>query len=545
MKKLGWLLTLMVACGGAAQKLSAQQDETMAPVRVARLTYFAGAVDVARADNTGQDEPVMNMPLSEGTRLITGDYGQAEVEFEDGSLLRITPRSTVALARLELESGVARTSMTVLGGLVYFELRKSAGYSYTVSAGGVTLSPVENAVVRVSLPDGPAVFSVVSGSVRVEKGFTAEIHAGESLHADARDESRYFLTEQIPLESWDGWNEQRDREAADETERRTSARDGFAGVQGYGWSDLDANGTWYDVAGEGQVWQPYAADEQFDPYGYGGWVWQGVGYVWASGYQWGWTPYRCGRWDFFPGFGWGWLPDNRCGRWGSGGGQVLLGRRLPPRYKVIPVPLRTPVKVHPILIVHSPDGPRPPLHRGHDSTVQEIHGTKWTPLARLGGVPRTGPTLGLSRDYPVNPSTHLAVVGKVPKEESRTAPAGGTASDWRAIRPEPIAPVGGVLSQRPVENGDEPVRQRPGRSAPASPGSATAPAMPVRTIREPVRNSTPVQTPNHPMAPATPPAQPVQAPKPAPAPAPAPVYHPPVPAPPAAAPAKAPTNKPQ
>lgn len=510
MKQLIWLVILF----GTLTAAKAQQDEAAAPVRLARLTYFAGAVQVSRADNTGQDDPVLNMPLSEGTRLTCGDYGQAEVEFEDGSLLRVTPRSAVLLDGLSLEAGVAKTSITTLAGLVYFELRKSAGYSYLVSAGGVLLSPVENAVVRVSQGDGPAVFAVLSGSVRLDHGFSAEVRAGETLQADAKDDARYFLNQQVAVESWDSWNTDRDRAAADETEKRTAARDAYAGVQGYGWSDLDTSGTWYDVPGEGQVWQPAAADDQFDPYGYGNWVWQGVGYVWASGYAWGWTPYRCGRWEYFPGFGWGWEPDARCHRWGSGGGEVLIGHRRPPHYKEIPLPPRTPVKVHPILIVRAPDGPRPPLHWGG---AQVIRGTRWTPLTPVGGVARTGPALGLSRDYPVNVSTHLAVVGKVQSPDApRTPGVQGSVSGSK------------IVGNRPVSGGEPAQRPRP--YAPVNPG---------RPVQEPVRTTAPVQTPvRPPMAPVAPPRQ-TQ-------PAPAPVYHsppPPAAAPPQPAPLKVETPK--
>ena len=71
-------------------------------------------------------------------------------------------------------------------------------------------------------------------------------------------------------------------------------------------ADLDANGSWYNVPGQGQVWQPtIAEDTDFDPYGYGSWVaYPSVGYVWASGYPWGWTPFHCGHWSYWNGFGW-------------------------------------------------------------------------------------------------------------------------------------------------------------------------------------------------------------------------------------------------
>lgn len=521
MKRLGWLLALVVWCAACG----AQQDEASAPVRAGRLTYFAGAVEVQRADNTGVDEPVLNMPIAEGTRLVCSDYGQAEVEFEDGSLLRVTPRSSVSIDMLGLQGGVAQTGMTVLGGLVYFELRKSPGYSYAVSAGGVAMAPVENAEVRVALGDGPAEFAVLSGTVRVDGGFTTEVQAGESVRADAKDASRYFLSAQIALESWDSWNGERDRAAADETERRTAARDDFAGVQGYGWSDLDANGTWYDVPGEGQVWQPYAADEGFDPYGYGGWVWQSLGYVWASGYQWGWTPFRCGRWEYFPGFGWGWIPDARCKRWGSEGGVVLVGSRRPEHYKPTLAPPKGPVKTHPILYVRGPNGPRPPVLTGGE---KQIHGKAWVPLAVVGSVARTGPALGLSRDYPVNPATHVAVQGRVAKDDGVVAGSTDVAghevlgAGWRAVEARP-APGAATGTQRTPPVATEPT------SAPVS----------QRPVQEPMRTSVPVQAPVRTIAPVP------QRPAPAPTPPP-PVYRAPAPPPPpAAAPPKVDTSKPK
>ena len=516
MKHLCWLLALWVGfavCG-------AQQDEAAAPVRAARLTYFAGAVQVERQDNTGVDEPVMNMPIGEGTRLVCGNYGEAEIEFEDGSLVRITPRSTVTVDALGLEGGVAQTAMTVLSGLVYFELRKSPGYVYNISADGVHLTPTENAVMRISFadPNTPAEFSVLSGTIRVDRGFSTEVHAGESLHADAKDSLRYFLNSQIVPETWDSWNDARDRAAADETEQRTAARDVYAGVQGYGWSDLDANGTWYDVPGEGEIWQPDVADEGFDPYGYGGWVWQGVGYVWASGYRWGWTPFRCGRWEFYPGFGWGWAPDQQCGRWGSHGGLVLVGVKRPEHYKFVQAPPKQPVKVHPIVIVLGPNGPRPPILTGGE---KQIHGKLWAPLARVGGVAHSGPALGLSRDYPVNLTTHLAVQGKVAKEDPLAGnQPSGVAAGWRSVTAQPAPATGApVTRQRPVPTAPPPV---------ANPSATSRTPLPAQA---PLRITAPVQAP--------------AAQRPAPAPPP-PVYRAPAPAPaPAAAPPKVETSKPK
>lgn len=519
----------------SAMGVCAQQDETAAPLRVARLSYFSGSVEVQRADNTGDPDgqPVLNMPIGEGSRVSLGDYAEAELEFEDGSVVRLTPRSTLLVDGLTVEGGVARTKLTVLGGLVYLELRKSAGYVYEVTAGGVTLEPVENSVARILLEEGPAIFSVLSGTVRVERGFSAEIKAGESLHADPADESRYFLQTQVSAEAWDNWNAERDRAAVEQTASATAARDGYAGTQGYGWSDLDASGTWYDVPGEGAVWQPAAADEQFDPYGFGSWVWQGTGYTWASGYSWGWVPYRCGHWSYFSGFGWGWQGDAGCGRWGSHPGGVRLGPRRPPHYHPVLIPMIAEGSVHRTIPVRDANGPRPALLPGG---IKRVHGEEWKPVQKLGLVPvRTGSSL--ARDYPVNARTRQPVLGVSPKNEQETVIGRAPSANWRELegrrvvtesgtgRRQPGLPANGTGAPGPASSGAEGGRSGQGnvatRPVPVRAGPVKAPE---GEILAPHHTPVIVVAPNGqlPVRVAAPPALPATVPAAPPRPAPAP-----------------------
>ena len=46
----------------------------------------------------------------------------------------------------------------------------------------------------------------------------------------------------------------------------------------------------------------------------------GYGYLWVSGYPWGYMPFQCGAWNFYDGFGWGWAPGMGGCRpwWGMG-----------------------------------------------------------------------------------------------------------------------------------------------------------------------------------------------------------------------------------
>jgi len=60
-------------------------------VRIVRLSNVEGTVQVEPQRGKGYENAFLNMPMVEGMKLATKDNGRAEVEFEDGSTLRITP----------------------------------------------------------------------------------------------------------------------------------------------------------------------------------------------------------------------------------------------------------------------------------------------------------------------------------------------------------------------------------------------------------------------------------------------------------------------
>ncbi len=303
------------------------QTSPTANVRVVRLSDVEGAVQVVLGNGTQFSSAVMNMPLTQGSRIETGQDGRAEIEFEDGSVARITPNSSLNLTQLGTSAtGALDTTLKQPSGLVYYELRSDAQTSFTVAFDQRTVMPTINSTFRVDLGATPPDLAVIDGGVQVHgasNGYLAEVRQNQTIQFKPSNGSNYTIAQGIVPNGFDDWNDQRDQEAAKEAANQTPARvqQGGGSIMEAGWGSLDSYGGWYPMPGYGNVWQPYGAGPGFDPYGYGAWadMGMGMGMSWISGYPWGWLPFHYGMWSYIGGFGWGWMP----GAYGMGMGMGM------------------------------------------------------------------------------------------------------------------------------------------------------------------------------------------------------------------------------
>ncbi len=68
--------------------------------RIVRLSDVQGSVQIDKNTGLGFEDAFLNLPITQGTQLRTGDRGRAEMEFEDGSSMRLTPNTTVQFSKL-------------------------------------------------------------------------------------------------------------------------------------------------------------------------------------------------------------------------------------------------------------------------------------------------------------------------------------------------------------------------------------------------------------------------------------------------------------
>ncbi len=407
-----------VALGVLAIGLGTAQANAQANAsNVARISFVQGSVQLMAGQGTGYQQAVINMPVLDGSSLQTGGDGQAEVEFGDGSVARLTPNSGLQFDHL----GQDQVHMQQLGGLSYYEFNVGEGHPpFTVQFGNVSFQPSASSIVRTSLDSGWEV-AVINGSVEVQGDAIPGVDVAENQTMRGTPDGNgapYAVAQGINGDSWDNWNEDRDQEIAQEASQQTPVRDEAANSQSESWNDLDADGNWYPVEGQGNVWVPAGVGAGWDPYGAGYWAYYPTaGYTWVSSYPWGWLPYHCGNWNYYS-FGWGWAPGG-CGTVWS---PVIVVRNHPPGWAMPLRPvvygggLRPPQGIHPVpgqrLIVVD----RGPAARG-----------PWA-LNGNGNVPRP------DHQQALNFNGHtIAPVARVHFQPQTFAAAKGTAPGSRAV----------------------------------------------------------------------------------------------------------------
>jgi uncharacterized protein DUF6600/FecR-like protein len=303
-------LVVLTAAACALLALPALADSQ---ARIVRLSDVQGVVQIDKNTGMGFENAFLNLPITQGTQLKTGDRGRAEIEFEDGSTLRLTPNTSVEFSTLGLsDAGKHISAINLVEGMAYVNWLGKSGDEFSLNFSREKIALDHAAHFRVSTSTETAIVAVFKGDVDVE-GPSGKLAVEKKKTAtfDTADDDKSTVADNIadaPLDSWD-------KESIayhDQYSRNNST------PYGYGVSDLNYYGAYSNVPGYGMMWQPYFAGVGWDPFMDGAWAWYpGYGYMFASAYPWGWMPYRYGNWAFIPGFGWMWQPGG-FNSWGTG-----------------------------------------------------------------------------------------------------------------------------------------------------------------------------------------------------------------------------------
>ncbi len=346
-------------------------------VRIIRLSYIDGSVEMDRATGQGMEKAILNTPVTEGVRLATGNDGLAEVEFENNSTIRLGENSEVQFTKLLIDDNGAKVNeVALVRGTAYFDTKGSKDDIYRAKLGDSIFLVHRDTQLRLSDDDGNPKVSVLKGEVELaNQPREVKIGKKETLTVDPNSASGYEIAKGVDAEPLDRWNNERSAYQQAYSYNNSGVS---SGLNGYGYSDLNYYGGWSNIAGVGYGWQPYGVDNWlgWNPYLAGAWAfYPGFGYTWASAYPWGWLPYHYGSWTFVGGSGWFWIPGG--GNFYRNNGWYYSGFR--------PVP-----------VVHGPAGwvapTRPP--------VPVVGAVSYAPTVKVGTIGNLPPTIPGGRVVP-------------------------------------------------------------------------------------------------------------------------------------------------
>ena len=304
-RQCAWLL-LVLLCA-----LPALADSK---VRIVRVSYVEGDVQLDRGDGHGFIRAFQNMPVIEGVRLWTRGDARVEVEFADGGTLRMVPDSLINFEELRTgNSGEKITRVDLQQGTLYADLKDHDHDELAFTFAQQQLTLKHSSRFRLDIDNEQLKVAVFRGEVELQRqnAERVKIKKNETLAIDLNEPERYYLSKGIVEGPHDYWDREREGQRV-EAENRYRARTYPVSNLDYGYYDLVPYGSWVSVPTYGYVWRPFNVAIGWDPFAYGAWVYYpGFGYVWNSAYPWGWTPYRYGSWVFINNRGWCWRAGPR------------------------------------------------------------------------------------------------------------------------------------------------------------------------------------------------------------------------------------------
>src|SRR5579872_4074311 len=99
--------------------------------RIVRLSDVQGSVQIDKNTGLGFENAFVNLPI---TQLRTGNGGRAEIEFEDGSSMRLAPNTSVEFSTLGLSDSGSRISQVNLAeGMAYVNWLGKTGDDFSLN----------------------------------------------------------------------------------------------------------------------------------------------------------------------------------------------------------------------------------------------------------------------------------------------------------------------------------------------------------------------------------------------------------------------------
>jgi Family of unknown function (DUF6600)/FecR protein len=295
------VLTLSLALAAPSAEAQDMKDFN----RIVRLSYVEGHVSFQHSSDVDWTAASVNLALQTGDRIYTGEDGRAEIEFDDGSVLRLAEKTDVEILSLkddfiQLRILLGLSTLTV-GSSIAFEINTPAAAFNTLRKGVYRFDVHENGdsdgIVRKGLMEA------------ANNSFTERLDSEELVHVSPGDQDKHVLSRYTDRDDWDEWTDRRIADAVAYDSRKYLPDYVHPGVR-----ELDRHGRWTVIDEYGPAWVPQYVAPGWTPYLDGRWCYRpNWGWTWVSYEPWGWLPYHYGRWFHSISSGWCWIPGPSFG----------------------------------------------------------------------------------------------------------------------------------------------------------------------------------------------------------------------------------------
>jgi hypothetical protein len=317
---------LLLNLASAFPPPTSAEEETSNPyatVRLSRVSLIEGELLLQRGDDEEWATASVNMPLRPHDKLWATDDARAEIQFDDGTVVRLAENTNLDLLSLEPDLIQIELTLGVASFAVHAGSRTGAHRPFIeIDTPQATAQVTRPTAFRVDVAeDGSTVITVRDGEVELNRDEEPIVIArNQRVSIEGGDTPQFLLESAQEPDEWDRWTESRDTQPA-----RVESREHLPSNTGMGVTELDAYGRWDQVPSYGWVWVPQVA-VGWVPYHVGRWVWiEPWGWTWVSYEPWGWLPYHYGRWAVVGAVGWVWVPGPTPTIWAPGYVRFMYG----------------------------------------------------------------------------------------------------------------------------------------------------------------------------------------------------------------------------
>jgi ferric-dicitrate binding protein FerR (iron transport regulator) len=189
---------------------------TPSHARVVSLSFVEGTVIARRPGSPKWARASLNMPIQQGVSLVTARHSLAEVQFENGSTVRLGELSRVDFVQMGSapHSGYVN-QLNLAVGFATINIIPKRHDEYVVTASGASLLPRGKTEFRADLSHGHLRVEVFNGRVQAADASQSEqLRKNQVLACDYRIPGAFQVTDTIQRDEWDKWVQTRDRQAS-------------------------------------------------------------------------------------------------------------------------------------------------------------------------------------------------------------------------------------------------------------------------------------------------------------------------------------------